>query len=91
MAIWYAFAMLGIYPMPGSDLWIVGSPAFPRVELKVPGGVFTIEAQGVSDTAIYVQYLELDGQALESPMLHHAQLKAGSRLVATMGETPRAF
>jgi predicted alpha-1,2-mannosidase len=91
LASWYVFAMLGLYPLPGSDEWIVGSPAFPKVELKVNGGVFTIEADGVSDKAIYVQSLELDGKPLDGAVLHHAQLKAGSKLVAKMGEMPKAF
>jgi predicted alpha-1,2-mannosidase len=91
MASWYVLAMLGLYPVPGSDVWLVGSPAFPRVELKLNGGLFTIEAQGVSDKAIYVQSLTLDGQPLDTPVLHHSDLKANSRLVVQMGETPHAF
>ncbi len=85
MASWYVFAMLGLYLVPGSDTWIIGSPAFPKVEIAVADGVFTIEATDVSAENIYVQSLELDGQPLTEPVLHHAQLKAGSRLVARMG------
>jgi predicted alpha-1,2-mannosidase len=91
LALWYVEAMLGLYPVPGSDVWLLGSPAFPRVEITVPGGIFTIEADGVTDTAIYVQSATIDGQTLDSPVLHQAQLKAGSTLMLKMGETPKAF
>lgn len=84
MASWYVLAMLGLYPVPGSDVWIVGSPAFPRVTVNG----FTIEARDVSAENIYVQSLELDGVKLEGNLLRHAQLKAGSKLVAKMGPTP---
>jgi predicted alpha-1,2-mannosidase len=84
MASWYVLAMLGLYPLPGSDVWIVGSPAFPRVTVNG----FTIEARDVSAENIYVQSLELDGVKVEGATLRHTQLKSGSKLVAKMGPMP---
>lgn len=84
MASWYVLAMLGLYPVPGSDVWILGSPAFPRVTVNG----FTIEARDVSAENIYVQSVELDGVKVEGTTLRHAQLKSGSKLVFKMGAAP---
>lgn len=84
MASWYVLAMLGLYPLPGSDVWIVGSPAFPRVTVNG----FTFEARDVSAENIYVQSLELDGVKVDGWTLRHAQLRSGAKLVAKMGATP---
>lgn len=85
MSAWWVFGALGFYPLPGSDLYIVGAPAFPRIELDVGGGVFTIEAKDVSATNLYVQSATLNGQPLTKPEFRHADLKAGGSLVFVMG------
>lgn len=88
MGTWFVFAALGIYPLPGSDLWIVGSPLFPKVELAVKGGIFTIEAPDVSAENLYVQSATLNGEPLTKALLRHADLKAGGALVLEMGIEP---
>ncbi len=81
MASWYVLAMLGLYPQAGSDVWIIGSPAFPRVTVNG----FTIEARDVSAENVVVKSATLDGVTLEGTTLKHAQLKSGSTLVLQMG------
>jgi predicted alpha-1,2-mannosidase len=88
MSAWLVFSALGFYPLVGSDRYVIGAPLFPHAEVAVPGGAFTIEAAGVSDTNIYVQAVTLNGAALEKPELRHADLKAGGALVFTMGPEP---
>ena len=66
--------------------WIIGSPGFPKVSING----FIIEAPDVSAENIYPQSITLDGVKLEGNVLHHAQLKPGSKLVVKMGAMPVA-
>ncbi len=78
--------------MPGTEAWLIGSPLFPKLELTLPGGgVFTIEAQGVSSENLYVQSATLDGAPLTSAELRHSQLIPGGKLVLVMGPAPSTW
>ena len=88
MSAWLLWSSLGIYPLAGSDRYVVGAPLFPEAQIAVSGGTFTIAAEGVSDTNIYVQSVELNGAPLATPMLHHSDLVAGGKLSFVMGPSP---
>jgi predicted alpha-1,2-mannosidase len=85
LGAFYVFTALGIYPLPGSDVWIVGAPRFPRVQVALGKGVFTIEAPAASKDNLYVQGVTLDGKPISTPFLKHADLKAGGTLTFVMG------
>jgi predicted alpha-1,2-mannosidase len=87
MSAWLVFSMLGFYPVPGTEQYVVGAPAFPQATIAVPGGSFTITANGVSPANVYVQSVTLDGALLATPIVHHADLKPGGSLVFQMGPT----
>jgi len=95
MSAWYVFSALGLYPIVGSDRYVLSIPQFPKIELSVPGGVFTIEAvtaAGEPAAALlatgYVQRVTLDGSPLAGPALRHADLKPGSTLRFVIGADP---
>lgn len=89
---WFVLAATGLYPVPGTDQWIIGSPVFPRLGLTLPGGgVFTIEARGVSAEAIYVQSATLNGRRLDVAALRHADLVPGGSLVLQLGAAPSGW
>jgi putative alpha-1,2-mannosidase len=90
MSAWYVFSALGIYPIVGSDRYVLGAPRFPRIELSRSDGTFTIEAEGVSAERPYVQAVTLDGVALPLPELRHHELRGGRTLRFTMGPQPPA-
>ena len=82
---WFVLAAAGLFPVPGSDAWLIGSPLFPKLELKLSVGTFTIEAQGVSAENLYVQSAKLNGTPLLRAELTQADLVAGGKLVLVMG------
>lgn len=90
MSAFAAFSAMGFYPVnPASDFYDLGSPLFDRVELDLPNGkTFTIEAEGASGTAKYIQSAMLNGVPLASPGFTHAQLLEGGTLTLTMGNRP---
>ena len=91
MSAWLLFNELGFYPIPGSDRYVIGAPRFPKARIRVSGGAFTVEGIGVSEKAIYVQSVHLDGVPVTKPLLHQSQLRPGGRLSFVMGETPSAW
>lgn len=82
MSAWYIFAALGFYPVcPGSDEYVIGSPSFPRAEIKLENGkTFTIIADGASPENIYVKSMTLNGKPLSRPFLRHSDITSGSTL-----------
>jgi predicted alpha-1,2-mannosidase len=88
MSAWLVFSALGIYPVPGTDHYVVGAPMFPHAEVKVLGGVLTVDAPNVSDANVYVRSVTLDGSPLTSSTLRHADLHAGAKLVFDMTNAP---
>jgi predicted alpha-1,2-mannosidase len=88
MSAWYVFSAIGIYPIVGSDRYVLTAPLFPRVEVAVSGGVFTIEAPEVSAEKPYVKSVTLDGVPLDSFELRHSALRPGSTLRFVMSKEP---
>ena len=91
LSAWYVWSSIGLYPVPGSDRYIVGTPAFAEIDVAVTGGTFRIAATGVSSTNIYVQSATLNGAPLTSAILHRADLKPGGTLTLVMGSQPSAW
>ncbi len=91
MTAWYVWGALGLYPVPGSDRYLIGSPQFPQVDIQRKGGVFSVIANGVSAQNLYVQDATLNGKPLNSAVIHHADLQPGGSLVLTMGPAPSTW
>lgn len=91
MSAWYLFTAFGFYPIAGTDLYVIGVPLVPRAEITVSGGTFVVEAPGVSKDAAYIQSVTLNGAPLGKPSFRHADLRAGGRLVFTMGPNPSGW
>jgi predicted alpha-1,2-mannosidase len=80
MGAWYVFATLGLYPVAGSDRYVIGAPRFSRARVSFGGHELTIVADGVSDSALYVRSIDLDGVPVDMPYLTQAQLNSASTL-----------
>jgi predicted alpha-1,2-mannosidase len=91
MSAWYIFTSLGFYPVcPGSDQYILGSPAVKSATLQLENGkTFTVEAPGQSDKNVYVQKVTLNGQPLTKNSITHSDIMNGGKLVFYMGAKPK--
>jgi predicted alpha-1,2-mannosidase len=81
LSAWYVWAALGLYPMAGTDVYVVGWPAFDRIELDRPGGgplVITRSGDGLADGAEVE--LRIDGEPAPGLTLDHATLAAAAAL-----------
>ena len=91
LSAWTVWSALGLYPLPGSDRYVIGAPLFPRADVAVEGGTFTIEAPAVSAENLYVQAVTLDGAPVAGPELRHGELRAGRTLRFEMGPAPGSW
>ncbi len=89
MSAWYVLGALGLSPViPGTDILALGTPLFPRVEVRRPRGTITITGRGAGRTRPYVHALSIDGRAHRRPWIAFADLARGARLAFTLGATP---
>lgn len=85
MSGWLLFAAAGLYPVAGTDRYIVGAPRYPRVTLHRPSGSLHIEAEPDPRTYPVPVSVTLDGEPLTGPYVTHHAL-AGERVLSfTMG------
>jgi len=90
MSAWYIFSALGFYPVcPGTLEYVIGTPTFPRAALNVGAGkTFTVLADNLSDTNLYVQSVTLNDQKYDKAYLRHEDIMKGGVLHFEMGPHP---
>ena len=88
LSSWYVFSSIGLYPIAGTDQFIVGAPRFPKLRLSMGNRELVIEATGLSEVNRYVQHVELNGAPWTSATLPHSEVGANATLRFTMGPTP---
>jgi predicted alpha-1,2-mannosidase len=87
---WYVLSAMGFYPVdPSSPDYIIGSPIFDRVRLRLGNGkVFEIVARNNSAKNIYIQSATLNGKPWTRPWFSQADIANGATFVLTMGAEP---
>jgi predicted alpha-1,2-mannosidase len=90
MSAWYMFTCMGFYPVcPASDYYVIGAPQIPKAMMRLSNGkTFTMAANNISESNIYVQSVRLNGKNWDSPFLPYGELKNGGTLDFTMGPQP---
>jgi predicted alpha-1,2-mannosidase len=91
MSAWYLFTAAGFYPIPGTTRYILGTPFFPRMEIKVQHGTLVIVANDVSEKNIYVKAVRWNDVPLDKPEISHNDLAYGGTLVFDMSPVPGTF
>jgi predicted alpha-1,2-mannosidase len=90
MSAWYLFTAMGFYPVnPASGEYVIGSPLFAKMTLKLAGGKrFEVVAKNNSSANVYIQSARLNGKALTVPEISYAEIVRGGRLEFVMGASP---
>ncbi|KAI5926192.1 glycoside hydrolase family 92 protein [Camillea tinctor] len=106
MSAWYVFSALGFYPVnPAGDEYVVGSPFFERVSLRLPAGVATggeVDAAGGGEKTVvitapgaptkpYVRGLKIDGRAIDLPIIRHKELVNARLIEFEMSDAPTTW
>ncbi len=94
MSSWFLFNSIGFYPNAGQDIYLIGTPGFPEVDLHLSSGkTFRVIAQELDPEHInhYVQSATLNGRPLDQSWFRHGQIAEGGTLELTMGPAPSAW
>ncbi len=86
---WYVFSAMGFYPVePARAVYVIGSPVFSKLAIRLQRGTFVIEARNTSEKNIYIQSATLNGRPLDKAYFRHSDIISGGRLVFEMGPEP---
>jgi len=87
---WYVLSAMGFYPVdPSTPDYILGSPIFDRVRLRMGNGkLLEIVARNNSAKNRYIQSAMLNGKPWNKPWFSQADIADGATLVLTMGPKP---
>lgn len=93
---WLMFNLLGLYPVAGQALYLLGAPRFSSLRVRLLAGTawartLVVRAEGLADDSFYPQRVTLDGVALDRAWVSHAELVGASELVFEMGAAPAAW
>jgi len=90
MSAWYVFSAMGFYPVtPAMDYYVIGTPMFENAVISLSDGKsFSIEADNLSASNIYIQSATLNGKDISRSFIYHNEIMKGGTLVFEMGETP---
>ena len=93
MSAWYVLSSMGFYPVtPASNNYIIGTPLFDKATINLENGKqFTIVANNLSDTNIYIEYVTLNGEILEKTYLKHRDIISGGTLEFNMTDNPAVW
>jgi predicted alpha-1,2-mannosidase len=87
---WYVLSALGFYPVdPSSPVYIIGSPLFDAVKLRLGNGkTLALIARNNSATNRYIQSATLNGKPWTKPWFRHADIAGGGTFEFVMGPEP---
>jgi predicted alpha-1,2-mannosidase len=78
LSAWAVFAGLGIYPLAGTDRYVLGQPRFDRVELRPEGSDRVLSFVRTQDGS--PGELHIDGEVWDPPDIRHAELLSAEEL-----------
>ena len=87
---WYVFSAMGFYPVcPASDQYVLGAPLFKKTTLHFENGKsMVIEAPANSDSNIYLNKLQINGQESTKNYIDFETLRNGGRMECEMTDRP---
>jgi putative alpha-1,2-mannosidase len=93
MSSWYVWSALGIFPVAGQDVFLLGAPLFDRAQIQCGQSCppLVIEAVGGGDGRHYVQGVSLNGVPHQRPYLCWKEMASGGILLFEMTSTPTVW
>ncbi|ORY68348.1 glycoside hydrolase family 92 protein [Pseudomassariella vexata] len=89
MGSFVAFSMMGLFPNPGQDVYLITPPFFESVNITNPVTNKTATIQNINFDptyeAIYIQQATLNGVPYTKNWLDHSFFTEGKQLVLTLG------
>lgn len=90
MGSFVAMTMMGLFPNPGQDVYLISAPFFEVVEVTSPvtGNVARVRCVGFDEAyeRVFVQEAFLDGEVYGRNWVGHDFFTQGRELVLVLGE-----
>ena len=88
LSSYYVFAALGIFPVAGQNLFLIGSPLVDGAEISLANSaVLKIEVSNNSDKNIYVKSVKFNGDELADFRISADALLRGGTLEFEMSDS----
>ncbi|MBN1640335.1 MAG: glycoside hydrolase family 92 protein [Anaerolineae bacterium] len=88
---WYVWSALGLFPVTGQPVLLIGSPLFEGADLQVGERSFEIRTSHSGEANIYVQSATLNGEPLDRAYISVGELLQGGTLSLKMGRAPSSW
>ncbi|CAG8846318.1 994_t:CDS:2, partial [Gigaspora margarita] len=93
MGSWFAFNAMGLYPLAGTDIYLINSPNFDQVTIKLSSDIaFTILAYNLTieehHINPYVQSVKINGINWRKTWFRHSDIAKGAIMELFMGPKP---
>lgn len=88
LSAWFTWSALGLFPVAGQELVLIGSPLFPRSHVTLNGAEIEIATAAHDAERIFVRSAKWNGAPLERAWLTTAELASGGTLLLEMGSEP---
>jgi putative alpha-1,2-mannosidase len=89
MGSFYVFNRIGFFPVAAQDVYLIGSPSFPRTTITLGNGkTFSVVAENASPTNVYIAEATWNGKPYHRSWFTHEQLLAGGTLTLRMTDKP---
>ena len=87
---WYVFSAMGFYPVcPATDQYVMGSPLFQKITVRLPNKKsLIITAPNNDGNKPYVQAISWNGKVHDKNWISHFDLINGGTLQFSMESTP---
>jgi predicted alpha-1,2-mannosidase len=86
---WYVLSAMGFYSVtPGTNQYVMGSPAFKKITINLDNGrKFIIDAPSNSNENVYIKSARLNGKTYDKNFITHTDLVNGGTLKLEMTNT----
>ncbi|MBS1801600.1 MAG: GH92 family glycosyl hydrolase [Acidobacteria bacterium] len=89
MGSFLVFNQMGFFPVAAQDVYLIGSPTFPRSSITLANGKkFSVVAENTSPENVYIAKAMWNGKPYTRSWFTHEQLMAGGELRLTMTDKP---
>ena len=83
------FNQLGYFPVAAQNVYLIGSPTFPRSTLTLSNGrTFSVVADNTSEKNLYIAKATWNNKPMTRSWFTHDELMAGGELHLTMTDQP---
>ena len=90
MSAWLIFSMMGFYPVcPVSGEYVITSPVFDDIEIKLSGGSsFKIRCNRKDKNSVYIETIRRNGRRYDERYLSHREILKGGTYTFNITDKP---